>query len=192
VVFLVAVIVGLVFGGGDQYLGSINASGLWTVSLSLMSAPWLLLPFVFGCTQLRARRAAAVGLVATMSALAGYFLMIMGPLEGGRWTLTLGELHGLLVSNRANIAGGFLTAPLYGLLGQAWRVRRSPLSALLVAGALCLEPLALVLAHRSYPGESVVWPFEVGAGLALAVYFTVDATAFHRRGRSGAARPASH
>ena len=73
-VFVLAVVVGLVFGGGDQYLGAINANGLWTVSLSLLSAPWLVLPFAFGCSQLRTSRAAAIGLVATMSALLGYFL----------------------------------------------------------------------------------------------------------------------
>jgi hypothetical protein len=122
VVFVLAVVVGLVFGGGDQYLGAINANGLWTVSLSLLSAPWLVLPFAFGCSQLRTSRAAAIGLVATMSALLGYFLMIMGPFEGGQWTMNLREIHGLLVSNAENILGGLVTGPLYGrgaLLGTA-------------------------------------------------------------------------
>ena len=180
-VFPLAVVVGLLFGGGDQYLGSIMVSGGWTDAVSLMSAPWLLLPFAFGCSQLRARRAAQVGLVVTLSALAGYFLMIMGPLEGGRWTMTPLEARGLLASNEENILGGLLTAPLYGLLGQAWRERRACLSALAVAGAFCLEPLALALAHRDYTGESVVWPFEVGTGIALAVYFSCKATISGRR-----------
>ena len=120
-IFPIAILVGLLFGGGDQYLGSVIVSGGWTESVSLMSAPWLVLPFAFGCTQARARRAAQVGLVVTLSALAGYFLMIMGPLEGGRWTMTASEARGLLLSNRENILGGFITAPLYGLLGRAWR-----------------------------------------------------------------------
>ena len=183
-IFPIAILVGLLFGGGDQYLGSVIVSGGWTESVSLMSAPWLVLPFAFGCTQARARRAAQVGLVVTLSALAGYFLMIMGPLEGGRWTMTASEARGLLLSNRENILGGFITAPLYGLLGRAWREHRAWFSAVAVAGALCLEPLVLAVSHRDYAGESVVWPFEVGAGFALALYFAFKATAFRRRVRT--------
>ncbi len=152
-IFPIAILVGLLFGGGDQYLGSVIVSGGWTESVSLMSAPWLVLPFAFGCTQARARRAAQVGLVVTLSALAGYFLMIMGPLEGGRWTMTASEARGLLSSNRENILGGFITAPLYGLLGRAWRDHRAWFSAVAVAGALCLEPLVLAVSHRDYAGR---------------------------------------
>ena len=96
VVFLVAIVVGLLFGAGDQYLGSIDARSLWTVSASLLSAPWLVFPFLFGCSQLRAGRAIKVGLVATVAALSGYFLMIMLPFEGGQWSFNLPEIHGLL------------------------------------------------------------------------------------------------
>ncbi|MGA2530073.1 MAG: hypothetical protein ABSG36_13040 [Acidimicrobiales bacterium] len=180
-VFPVAIVVGLIFGGADQYVGSLDARGLWTVSLSLLSAPWLVLPFLFGCSQLRASRAGKLGLVATMAALCGYFCMIIGPLEGGQWSVNLREIHGLLASNAENIVGGLVTGPLYGLLGQRWRTRRAWLSAVLVAGALCLEPVALTIAHRSYPGDSVVWPFEVFVGIAVAAYFYLDGLAFRRR-----------
>jgi hypothetical protein len=64
--FLVAVVVGAGFGAGDQYLGSLNTQGLWTVSLSMLSAPWLVLPFAFGCLQLRSSRAAVVGVDVTV------------------------------------------------------------------------------------------------------------------------------
>jgi hypothetical protein len=190
-VFVVAVVVGLIFGGGDQYLGSINATALWTISLSMLSAAWLLLPFGFGCSQLRARRAAAVGLVATTSALAGYFLMIVGPLEGGQWTMNLREIHGLLFSNAPNIIGGLITGPLYGVLGQRWRTRRAWVSAVLVAGALCLEPLALTLVGRSYPGDSVVWPSEVGVGIVVAICFIATGVAFRRHVESGLGKNAA-
>jgi hypothetical protein len=181
VVFLVAVVVGLAFGAGDQYLGSIDARGLWTVSVSLLSAPWLVFPFLFGCGQLRASRAAQVGLVATVAALSGYFLMIMGPFEGGQWNFNLHEIHGLFASNKLNIFGGFVTGPLYGFLGQRWRTRRAWLSAALVAGALCLEPLAQRLAGKSYPSESVVWTVEIAIGIAVAAYFYVAGSAYRRR-----------
>ncbi len=187
-VFPVAIVVGLVFGGADNYLGSLDARGLWTVSLSLLSAPWLLLPFVFGCSQLLPKRAAAAGLVATLAALLGYFLMILGPLEGGRWSMNLHEIDGLWRSNVENVLGGFVTGPLYGLLGQMWRARRAWISAVLVAGALCLEPVALSLAGRRYYGDSVVWPFEVACGIALAGYFLLAGVAFRRRAEHGLAK----
>jgi hypothetical protein len=68
--YLIAVIVGLGFGAGDQYLGTIRFDP-WAWTVSGMSAPWLLLPFVVGMTQGRARRAMALGLVATVAALVG-------------------------------------------------------------------------------------------------------------------------
>ena len=69
--YVVAILVGLAFGAGDQYLGtihSLNALGPWAVSISQMAALWVLLPFLFGCSQRRPRDAAVVGLVATVAA----------------------------------------------------------------------------------------------------------------------------
>lgn len=185
--YLVAVALGFAFGVGDQYLGSLAAG--WTVSLSQLSAPWLLLPFLFGCCQARPRRAAAVGLVATLAGLLGYFLMVMGPFEGGQWNLTLHEVHGLFVSNRLIIFGGFLTAPAYAWLGQMWRAQRAWVSALAVAGSLCLEPLALVVAGRSFPGSSVVWPVEIACGVLLAGFFFVSGLGYRRRAGSRVGKP---
>ena len=186
--FAVAFLAGVVFGAGDQYLGSLNSPGLWTVSLSLLSAPWLILPFAFGCSQLRARRAALLGLVVTLSALLGYFLMVMGPFEGGQSSFTFHEIRGLVLSNKLNIVGGLVTGPLYGLLGQHWRTRRAWLSAALVAGALCLEPLAETVAGNRYPGASIVWPAEILCGVAVAAYFLLTGVAF-RRGASRVGNP---
>lgn len=188
-VFAVAFLVGVVFGAGDQYLGSLNTPGLWTVSLSLLSAPWLVLPFAFGCSQLRARRAAVLGLVVTLSALLGYFLMVMGPFEGGRSSFTFHEIRGLVFSNKLNVVGGLVSGPLYGVLGQYWRTRRAWLSAALVAGALCLEPLAETVAGNRYPGASIVWPVETLCGVAVAAYFLVTGVAFRRSGASQIGNP---
>ena len=180
-VLLITILVGVGFGAGDQYLGSVTIPGSWTTTLSLLSAPWLVLPFAVGCSQLRTSRAAISGLVASMSALAGYFLMIMGPFEGGQWNFTFRETRGLLLSNTLNIVGGLVTGPLYGFLGQRWRTRRAWISAALVAGALCLEPFALTAAGRSFPGESAaVWRAEVIAGIALAGYFVIAGLASRR------------
>lgn len=177
-IFLGAVLVGFAFGAGDQYLGSLDTPGLWTVSLSLLSAPWLVMPFVFGCSQRRSDRAAAVGLVVTLSSLGGYFFMIMGPFEGGRFSAA--EIRGLLISNMLNIVGGIATGPLYGLLGQRWRTRRAWVSAVLVAGALCLEPFAEVVAGHHYPGASMVYPLEIAVGIVVATYFLVAGISYRR------------
>jgi len=179
VAFLVAAVVGLAFGAADQYLGSL--AGSWTVTVSLLSAPWLVLPFAFGRSQPRARQAAALGLAVTMAALAGYFLMIMCPFEGGRSSFDLREVGGLLLSNLLNILGGVVTGPLYGLLGQRWRTQRAWMSAVLVAGALCLEPVAVTVSGRRFVGEStIVWIVEVASGVVLATYFVVTGLVFRR------------
>ncbi len=182
---MVAVIVSLTFGAADQYLGSfpvVHAVGFWTISVSLLSAPWLVLPFLFGCTQERSSRAALLGLAVTLSALAGYFLIIMGPFEGGQWTLTLKEVVGLLRSNGENIVGGMVTCPLYGFLGQQWRTRRAWLSALLVTTAVSLEPLAQTAARKSYPGLTIVGPIETSLGIVAGVVFLAAGIASRRRG----------
>ena len=55
------------------------------------------------------------------------------------------------------------------------------MSAALVAGALCLEPLAQRLAGKSYPSESVVWTVEVAVGIAMATYFYFSGSAYRKR-----------
>jgi hypothetical protein len=178
VVFVLAAVVGLVFGGGDQYLGSLVTLGSWTAAASLLSAPWLVLPFVFGCTQRRPRRAVGIGLLATIAALAGYFVMLSSPLEGARFSLH--ELGAWVASSSWVVIGGLVTGPVFGLLGQRWRTRRAWLSATLVAGALCCEPFAERLANRSW--SRTVSTLEVAAGLVVAAYFALSGTLYRRRG----------
>jgi hypothetical protein len=192
--WVLAILAGLIFGAADQYLGSLEVAGnlgFWTISVSLLSAPWLVFPFVVGCTQKSVPKAAAMGLIATMSAFSGYFLMIVGPFEGGHWNLTVVEVRGLLLSNRLNIVGGVVLGPLYGFLGQRWRTRRAWLSAALVAGSLALEPLAQTVAGHSYPYETAVWTGEVLVGVLLAGAFGF--LGYRHRKASGhfAARPLS-
>ncbi|HEY3765018.1 MAG TPA: hypothetical protein VGL44_07650 [Gaiellales bacterium] len=178
-IFLVAVLAGLLFGGADQYLGSLVTLGPWTVSVSQMSAPWLILPFGFGCTQTRPGRAALVALTATAAALTGYFAMTLSPVEGVALNSAQAFVPGLIGSNTENIISGAITAPLCGLLGQRARSGRWWPGAALVAGALCLEPLARQAADRLYPPR-YVWEGEVIAGLAVAVWAVVTAVATRR------------
>jgi hypothetical protein len=166
---------GLAFGAGTQYLGSLTAGSLlwtWSWSVSGMSAPWLVLPFVAGMTQKDARRATLLGLVVTLAALAGYFAMSHSPMEGvpiedfPRRVLTMVRTG----YNPAWIAGAIVTGPLYGFLGQRWRVARSWISAALVACALCFEPLARGVIGMLSP-HPLVWWGEVAIGVVVAVTF---------------------
>jgi len=184
-IFWVAILVGAAFGAADQYLGSLRSLvtlGPWAVAVSGMSAPWLLLPFVFGCTQARPRRAMLVGLIATLSALFGYFAMTVSPMEG----VALKDLPeagaALLRSNGLVIVGGIATAPGFGFLGQRWRTDRWWIGGAVVAGAFLLEPLALLATGR-LSGPGWIWLAEMAAGACLALGFLV-AGSRARRGRA--------
>jgi hypothetical protein len=169
-VFLLAALVGAVFGGADQYLGSLSAIP-WLVDSSLLSAPWLLLPFVFGCTQRSSKRAMVIGCVTTAFALIGYFVMTLSPVEGVHLHGSLAPVLGLLRSERTVIVGSVFTAPLYGFLGYEWRAKKAWVSALLVGGAFCLEPLALAMVGR-LPQRTDVWVAEICLGVVLIGYLS--------------------
>lgn len=173
--FLLAAILGLAFGAADQYLGSMAWVGPWTATAAQVSAPWLILPFVAGMTQERPRRAMALGLVVTAAALLGYFAMTYSPMEIHPWSLHRFATGMVAVTTRGwynpvYIASGLVTGPVFGLLGQRWRVRRSWVSAVLIAGALCLEPLARSSVGRLMP-PAPVWTVEVVSGAVVAAVF---------------------
>jgi hypothetical protein len=160
------------FGAADQYLGTSHLPGGYhpvATVISGLSAPWLLLAFCFGCTQLRPRPAVLIGLAATMAALAGYFAMMWSPAEGVH--MSLAAMAHLVVSSQArNVLGGLITGPVYGWLGQSWRVRKSLLSALLAAIPLTLEPAALLITGQAW-GPPVAYTAEAIAGILVVAYF---------------------
>jgi Family of unknown function (DUF6518) len=165
-----ALVLAAAFGAGDQYLGSLTGSGHlwatgWATDVSLLSAPWLVLPFLAGSTQREPRRAALLGLACTYAALLGYAVMTLGPVENAH--LTLASLRGFAVSERSVLLGGVVTGPLFGWFGQQWRTRRAIAGALVTAAALCLEPLARRGSINPIQ-DRTVWLAEVAAGLAFA------------------------
>ena len=179
-----AIVVGLLFGGADQYLGSLIRLGPWTVSVSQMSAPWLILPLVFGATQRTPGRAALTGLAAAAAALAGYFVMTLSPVEGVAPATALTDVPGLLGSNVENIIGGAVTAPICGAIGQRAGAGRWWPAAVIVAGALCLEPFAREAVDRRF-APAYVWELETAAGLAIGLAAAVTAVVGARRARAG-------
>jgi hypothetical protein len=180
-VIAVALLLSAAFGAGDQYLGSLTGSGHlwaagWSSDVSLLSAPWLVLPFVAGATQRDPKRAALLGLACTYAALLGYGLMTVSPIENAH--LSVATVRGFLYSERAVFIGGIVTGPLFGWFGQQWRTRRAIAGALVTAAALCLEPLARRVSVNPIRYRDV-WLAEVAAGLALATAVLV------RRAREG-------
>jgi hypothetical protein len=170
VVVALALVLSAAFGAGDQYLGSLPGSGHfwatgWSTDISLLSAPWLVLPSVAGVTQRDARRGALLGLACTYAALVGYGLMTLSPVEHAH--LTPAAVRGFFISERAVLIGGVVTGPLFGWFGQQWRTRRAIVGALVTAAALCLEPLARRETINPI-GYRDVWLAEIAVGLAFA------------------------
>ena len=183
VTWVIVVVVGLLFGAADQFLGTIRF-GPWAWTVSGMSAPWLVLPFAVGMTQERGRRAVALGLVVTMAALAGYFAMTHSPMEGAPLAEFPRRVLAMVRSgyNPLWIVSGLVTGPLYGFLGHRWRVVRSWVSAALVTVALCLEPVARDVVGMLSP-HPIVWWVEIAVGAVAAVWFTSVIATSRRRDR---------
>lgn len=182
----VTLLAALVFGGADQYLGSLPGHFLWgrgwMTDVSLLSAPWLLLAFLAGATRRDARSAVLLGFAATYAALAGYAVLTLSPVENAQFDVP--GLRGFLVSEAPVVVGGLLTGPLFGWFGQQWRTRRAWLGALVTAAALSLEPLAGVAADRPIRTAGVV-VIEIAAGASMAAYVV----ARHRGAPAGHGRP---
>jgi hypothetical protein len=155
------------FGALDQYLGSRNLFG---TGVSELSAPWLLLPFAAGSGQLQWRRAAWLGLAATWLALLGDVLMIVSPVEGVH--LTPGIFAASASSQLHWFLCGLISGPLYGVLGNRWRLSRSWPAAALAAAPLILEPVAAAAGLLSSTSAAADCA-EAVAGLLLAGFFAV-------------------
>ncbi|HET7481555.1 MAG TPA: DUF6518 family protein [Actinomycetota bacterium] len=178
--YVVTALGGLAFGMADQYLGSRSALGAWAAVASLVSAPWVLLGFVAGTTQDEHRRALLMGLLVTLAALVGYFVMTCSPIENvplprfGSCFVTIARTG----QNPLWIAGGALFGPVYAFLGHLWRTRRSWIGAAAVVGALCLEPLARSVATPwMLSSAPEIWWIEIALGLTLAAFFVRRAVA---------------
>ena len=174
-----ALLLSAAFGAADQYFGSLDRVVPWASDVSLLSAPWLVLPFLAGRTQRTPRRGALLGLACTAAALVAYGLMTLSPVEGARLTVT--TVRGFVWSESPVLVGALATGPLFGWLGYRWASRRDRVAGLVTAALLCLEPLARIEAHQAIR-FGPVWRAEVAAGCLMAGYVLV---AVRRPARSG-------
>jgi hypothetical protein len=166
VVTALALVLAALFGAGDQFLGSFSMHP-WMADVSLLSAPWLVLAFLAGCTQREPKRAALLGLGCTLSALIGYGLMTLSPVENAH--MSVASVSAFIRSEGAVFIGGLVTGPVFAWFGQRWRVDRAWRGALTTAAALCLEPLTRISGDRAVRSSTVLLA-EVAVGIAMATY----------------------
>ena len=174
VLALVILLISAAFGAADQYVGSLAAHS-WAVEVSLLSAPWLLLPLLAGATRRTPKSAAVLGFAATLAALIGYGLMTLSPLEGAH--LNMGTAVAFLRSEALVFIGGAVTGPLFGWLGQRWRTRGAIAGPLITVTAFCLEPLA----HEFVPGGIAVSQRVALAEVIMGVAVALAGLLLHRR-----------
>lgn len=198
---VIVLVAAFAFGAIDQLIPwAISKSShvgldMFAVQVSKMSAPWLLVPFLAGAWQSGRLRAAMLGLAATWLAVLAYVVMIVSPMEGVH--LTPRTFAFSLASQWPWFAGGLITGPLYGWLGQLWRTRRSAVAALLAALPVLLEPAALWLSSRLGLGGTRLlffqWPYQRGAvaaefaEIAAGVVLTYAAAKVMARSRTSTA-----
>jgi hypothetical protein len=176
--FLAAIALAAVFGAADQLLGARSwLVGPGAIGVSLLSAPWLVIAFFAGWSQPTPRRAAGLGAACTLAALLGYWAMTLSPFEGA--VVTAAGVRGLLAGQDVYAIGALVSGPLFGWLGNRWRLMRDWRAGLTAALALCCEPLAHAEAGSAvaFRGVSAA---EIAAGLALALY--VAAASVRRAG----------
>jgi hypothetical protein len=183
VIYVVAIVVGLAFGAGDQYLGTIHsltALGPWAVSISQMAALWVLLPFLFGCSQRRTRDAAVVGLVSTVAALFGYWAMTVSPMEGVALRSAPSAAVAWLGGNVVYWLAGLVTGPVFGYLGCRWRRDGWWAGPALLTAVFLLEPIVRRASNRLI-GPSWVWVAEFAVGAGMVVAFAASAPTRRKR-----------
>ena len=107
----------------------------------------------------------------------GYFAMTYSPMEVHPWSVGRFVTGFVSVStsgyNPAYIVGGIALAPLFGWLGQRWRTQRAWISAALVAGLLCLEPVARLASGQIPYQAHAVWAVEIAIGALAAATFVI-------------------
>ncbi len=143
--FAFGVVAGVIAGGGGTGTGAEVRN-----AIANLSTPWLLVGFVAGTGFSRLRTGALAGLVATMVALTGFYLV--KALVHGNDLGFVGDLRFELSANRGYLQGGIVTGLAFGVLGAWWQKRRTWRASVLAGALLMAEPLVLVLIGLVGPG----------------------------------------
>jgi hypothetical protein len=165
-------------------------------SLGNISAPWLLLPFIAGRTTRRPLAGASVGLLACLTALAGFYVAEAFVLDLGPHSV-LTDLELTLPTGRVYVVAGLVCGPMFGALGGVRTPWRRGLDAAVVGLLLAGEPLTVYLYQRAQgmpPSESgmvtaypSLWAGEVILGV-LASALWLRAGRRRQRVQSGSPR----
>lgn len=144
---LVGLVIGLVKGNGS------DAAGIARGAIGNLSAPWLLVPVFAAWRQRSWARGAAVGLLATLVALAGFYAGMtyyvhdhLGLVREhlGAWSSTLQAWWFVVRANRIWFAAGVVSGPVMGA-GAAALGQRLPAGwRWVVAGLLLAAELPVV------------------------------------------------
>ena len=162
-------VVGLVHG---------NADGL-RAAVGNLSAPWLIVALLPGWSSGSALRGAAVGTVATLVGLVGFYIALTASMYGH-----LGAIDGLghsftvvLMSNRVWFAAGLLSGPVCGSIAGFLGSRLARTWLAVAVGALMVGEIAVVTGVQGLdvPILHIRWGgsdrrgYELEAGCGLLV-----------------------
>jgi hypothetical protein len=129
-----------------------------------LSTPWVLVAWFAGRRTRAIGGGALLGLVATLVALVGFYV-VSGLVEPMGGSMPIADISSWLSANRVYFEAGVISGPVFGAFG-AWSARRRSPSATLVAGLLLVgEPLVLLATGAIFP-NGVLSPLT---GLPLVV-----------------------
>jgi len=145
---VLAALAGLAVGGLTSF-GQTLFGGTALAGLGNAVSPWLVLPFAVGALTRRDRHASAVGLLACVAQVLGYYLVA--------------HLRGFGVSTAFLVLwtfAGVLGGPLFGWAGRAWRTatgRRRGFGPALLVGCWVSEAVVTYVVVLGYGGDAAVF-----------------------------------
>jgi Family of unknown function (DUF6518) len=146
IALLFGVAAGLVKGPSGDGRGMV-----WEVrsALANISAPWVLIAWFAGSRSTRIGLGILLGLVSTVVALAGFYL-VCGVVEA-MGNDVVSSWIAWISANRVYFEAGVVSGPVFGALGAWWAARRSPSAGIVVGVVLVGEPLVLWLTGVLFP-----------------------------------------
>jgi hypothetical protein len=148
--------------------GGTGAVAALRTNLGNLSTPWLLVGFVAGTTTPRRLRGAASGLLVTLLALIGFYVLNAVFVDLGAQTFA-GNLGRELSANRVYLESGLVSGPVFGALG-AWSRGSRSVRTSIVAGVLLVAEPIVVAALGLIAGDGVsltVYSAELVIGIAI-------------------------